>query len=469
MFIGRTAGSTCVLDYALFTRPVPLQVDYAGTGAAPTGNGRIVVTVSNSTGNTVNIASLTFTVEVGPDPKDLTRHPEGIRPTAAPDDWTLSPDGGTFTALPKDATAGYIPFGAGTSYAFTFDTIDVNTAVGVTTVTIAESQYDKPPVKHTSFLVGKAPYGFEFGNFRPQTVDQADAKGHHAAVRPGDRVTLLWEGSQGATYEIVHDLEPPCAVAPGTYSWQSGPVYRDTTFHLRATLTTPGGTVQVSHYLDTTVTVLGPVTLGTQQDPTDLLVTGTSTTWGDSRTDGRLTVSGEAVVEGDLAVSGVATLDRDTTVHGDLTVSGTTVLEQDTAVRGRLTARLSGLLGPAEDLWTPTDEELAAAAKDGKPRTRPVDANSTDGFVLGALTVPLVEQGSVYLVARISCSVTGQPDVGAHVIQQWGLGFMTMNDSFLLPVPAGTGFTLGFAALHVPETDKPAFSLSFRWIPIGTT
>ncbi|MEU3563675.1 hypothetical protein [Kitasatospora sp. NPDC006786] len=438
MFISRAADSDSILDYALFTHPVPLQVNFAGQGAAPTGNGRIVVTVSNSTGNTVEIASLSFTVEVGPEPKDLTLHPDGIRPTAAPGDWTLSLNGGTFTALPKDATAAYVSFGTGTSYAFTFDTIDVNTAVGITTFTVTESQYDKPPARHVHFLVGKAPYGFEFGNFRPQTVDRADAQGHHAAINPGDPVTLLWDGSQGATYEIIHDREPPYAVPEGARSWQSGPVYRDTTFHLRATLTTPGGSVQVNHCLATTVTVLGPVTLGTEQDPVNLLVTGNSITWGDSRTDGGLTVSGKAS------------------------------FEQDVGVGGRLTAGATGLFGAWDDVWTPAPDELTAAAKDGKPRTRPIDAKPTDGFVLGALSIPSISGRGMYTAVHVWCSVTGRPDVGAQVIQQMGVGFMTMHDSFLAPVLAGSGFTLGFSALHVPQTEGVTFELSFHWIPLGT-
>jgi hypothetical protein len=436
VFISRAADSTCVLDYALFTHPVPLQVNYAGKGAAPTGNGRIVVTVSNSTGNTVNIASLTFTVEVGPDPKDLTRHPEGIRPTAAPDDWALSPDGGTFTALPKDSTADYISFDAGTSYAFTFDTIDINSAVGVTTFTITESQYNKPPPRHTSFLVGKAPYGFEFGNFRPQTVDQADAQGHHAAIRPGDRVTLLWDGSQGATYEVVHDLEPPYAVAEGARSWESGPVFRDTTFHLRATLTTPGGSVQVSHFLDTTVTVLGDVTLGTQQDPTDLLVTGDSTTSGNSRTDGVLTVSGDAV------------------------------FEQGATVQGLLTAGLVTLFGTWEELWTPTPDVLKTADQSGTWQSKSIEAKPTDGFVLGRVSAPTVSDDE-FILAVIRCSVTGQQDAWANVYQTSAWGW-SLSDSLLLPVPANCGFTLGFHGAHRPYVDEVTFELSFHWIPLGT-
>ncbi|QIS14048.1 RICIN domain-containing protein [Nocardia arthritidis] len=235
----------------------------------------VTILVSNPDPTTpVTVSELRFTLPVGKAAADLTDHFDEVTYSVAPSaDWALTKDSSSGAIIATPAGDHDVTI-TDTGYAFTL-TLAVNTTVGVAELDISEkTDANRKPAK-TTILIGKAPYRFTFGDFIPTNLE---AETPYTTISNGGNVTLTWRGSQGVGYSLLYDDNPPVDVT-NLRSWTSPALNHDTTFYLRASLTTGGHAV--NHYLTQTVPVSKPdLELG------NLIVRGTLDVDGNSHFSG---------------------------------------------------------------------------------------------------------------------------------------------------------------------------------------
>ncbi|MFF8784521.1 hypothetical protein [Streptomyces sp. NPDC015125] len=280
MFTRTQLDSSQLLDYLVTTNPAPLQITPAGVTAEPS---TLTVLVSNSDSDPVYVSELRFHLPAGAGASELTEHLDAVHCNVVPgSDWTVSfdPNNDAFVAIPS-GDSDTVKIG-GTGYAFEFSNIAVNSQVGVVPMTITEDADDKPratgPGKKPTATVylGKAPYLFHFDDLIPQILEGDTPR---SAIDNGDTVTFTWRGAQGAGYTMMWDNQT--ADVTNRRSWTSPTLTHDTTFYLKAGITSDGHSV--NHYLSQSITVLKP----------DVEV-GTLTV------DGQLTAGANVAVSGEL-------------------------------------------------------------------------------------------------------------------------------------------------------------------------
>ena len=312
--------SDTLLTYSLNTMPDPLQ-------ASPvTGNvvyGTMSFVVSNGGSTVVQLSQLQFTMPVGTLAQDLTSDPNGVLWDTSPGNlWNVTmPSPGAFLLVPQSGDP--IPVSTD-GIVIQFYNIPINQQVGTVAVTVSElatENSDQAQTRTAVFDVAKFPYGFYFGNFTSQVPMVAD----------GGQVTLLWEGSDNATYALQWSSAPPVDVTE-VRLYLSPPLTSDTTFLLQASVTSQGETV--TQDLSTTVIVADP-----ELQATSLQVTGVSNLQGATTigmgTGSQATVNGNLTVSGSTTLSGTATLSGSTTAS-NVTVNGT-LIASNPATFGSLT------------------------------------------------------------------------------------------------------------------------------------
>jgi len=168
--------SDTLLDYALLTTPPLLQ---AGTCT------KLTLVVSNPSDGIVRVASITMTLLVGTNARDLAAGTEGIQ-SSAPKGWGIRQNAGEFTLTPNTAEAGMI---GSDSVSFVFSGVEVNDQPGTTLVDIREdaAYEDEPPaeVRKAELPLAKFPRQFQVSELN------ADKLG----VDPGKTVKLQWTGT----------------------------------------------------------------------------------------------------------------------------------------------------------------------------------------------------------------------------------------------------------------------------------
>lgn len=179
-----TDESATLLQYALWTKPLPLT---AG------GKATLTLTISNGSRNEVTCTKIKVTIPVGSNAKDLAASSDiGYEQVTG---WDIVPDSGTFTLTPA---AGSTVF-KDASVSFVFNNIIVNDQPGTATLTIWETAKigdDTPASRKGTMPVPKFPATFELDGPRV-TPD---------SIASGGTTEVMWQGSGGnATYVLGYD------------------------------------------------------------------------------------------------------------------------------------------------------------------------------------------------------------------------------------------------------------------------
>jgi hypothetical protein len=173
-----------LLQYGFVTQPALLQT---GTQTL------LTLAVSNSRSQAVTCTSITVTLPIGTNAKDLAAASSAIG-TVLPPGWNAAQQGGQFTLTPTTPDAGKI---GGQGLAFIFTGITVNDQPGICTIRIDEfaaAQGSAPVESSTTFPLTKFPATFTLS---PLTAIPLE-------VEPGNSATILWNGSP-ATYTLSYD------------------------------------------------------------------------------------------------------------------------------------------------------------------------------------------------------------------------------------------------------------------------
>ncbi|MFI9202839.1 hypothetical protein [Streptomyces sp. NPDC053048] len=294
--VRRPEDSTCVLSYTVETDPAPIQVSHGPTPA----RAALRITVTNHRHESVQLEEIRFSFPVGDGPDDLTAVPDSGEPEL--DDtrhWRFEydADSRTFVLTPRRSQH---PLDFGDQLDLAIANVQVNSAVGTSTLTITETLQDGGEPGTEEWPLAKVPAGFTVGDFRPDYI----------LVQSGTAARLSWRGESmpGATYTMLHDGDPVDVTA--VRSWPTPPLHRDTAFAL--VVRVEAGESVAEYAMSTTVTVARP----------DLAV-------------GELTVHGRATLthlptEFDLGEAG----ERSFTAETDGFLTGHLVTEQDVAGDG---------------------------------------------------------------------------------------------------------------------------------------
>lgn len=223
-----TQPATTMLSYDFQPHPDPLQ---ASPAQGDLSTATLTAVVSNSTSKLIDCASIAFSFPVGENAKDLSPDMTAVE-AAPPDGWSISHDGGVFTATPETEADGKI---GRDGLAFIFSDIEVNRQQGRTQVTVTEVT-GSGNTATASFPLGKFPPDFTVGDLDADPV----------SVNQGDSTTLTWSGSRNATYTLKYgdtvitetkDGQP----LPATGSYTADDLQDNpTVFYLIVTQTLPG-------------------------------------------------------------------------------------------------------------------------------------------------------------------------------------------------------------------------------------
>jgi hypothetical protein len=217
------AADETLLTYGVLPVPNPLLAS---------GGASLTLVVSNSGSQIVTVASLTITLPVGTNAKNLTPSADGIT-TQPPAGWDVAQSGGAFTLTPQNADAAKV---GARGLAFVFASIAVNAEPGTCALPVVEdaSSPAKPrQIRSASIALAKFPPQFALSAL---TLTPP-------SVAPGGSVSLMWTGSP-ATYVLSYDPDgngtrsvPVAASGPFDAQGLTAPVV---VFTLTVTVTVPG-------------------------------------------------------------------------------------------------------------------------------------------------------------------------------------------------------------------------------------
>ncbi|MEO0875020.1 MAG: hypothetical protein AAFY48_10475, partial [Bacteroidota bacterium] len=254
-----------LLSYGITTNPDPIQASPQEGNPSLTS---ITITVSNNTYDPIYCNQIVFSLPIGGEAQDLAEDSDSILATATPPDkWTISKseeDPGVFTAKPIKPEDNLITTDG---LSFRLRDIPANTEVGTFSLEVHEnsSEDDKSfPKKTNTYDLAKFPYGFYVNNFAASAP----------SVDDGGTVTLTWDGSDLAAYEIHYDNQQ--VKVTNQRKWTSPFLHQTTTFALKASVQEQGETVDNYQYVTvivanpdikaTTVTTTGGIQVGTNLD-----------------------------------------------------------------------------------------------------------------------------------------------------------------------------------------------------------
>ncbi|GAA2613696.1 hypothetical protein [Streptomyces tubercidicus] len=322
-----TAANEPLLAYTVSTSPDPLKASPENP-QAPEEKGELQIVGSRHSGTPADVQWIRVKVPAGPMSPDLATDLAKITPRISLSGWSVRLDSAAkeFVFSPS---AGHAPIGADTGFTIQLSEIPVNRKVGTSPITITESSRTGSSAfqpRSTTFNVGKFPADFYLRNLicTPLVIDN------------GGEVTLTWERSANATYELLYG-DTNLDVTKDT-SKKITNVKSDTTFYLRGT--TGDASNPVVRILAAQVSVKKPdLEIG------NLIVHGTTRLNG-AATTRDLTVNTANTLHvrtiegsgayGSLAIGGRLTLStegREVNVASKFTVAGTTQLNGATTTK----------------------------------------------------------------------------------------------------------------------------------------
>jgi hypothetical protein len=435
-------SSNTLLDYAVTTLPDPLQ---QSPKEGNTVYGTLTFVVSNGGTEAVSLSQVQFVLPIGDLAQELTSDPDAILYGSSPiGQWDIKmTSSGVFTALP---TSGQPVTVTTSGIVFQLFNIPVNQEVGTFELSVnetASSPSHPSQVRTATFELAKFPYGFYFYNFTSQVP----------LVQDGQPVTLSWDGSDQATYMMYWGASQPQDVTE-VRRWTSPNLTTDTTFLLRAQLVSQGETV--TRDLSVTVIVANP-----ELKATTLQVTGTTGLQGNTTIgsggnsqltiNAALTSNGSVLLNNGLTAGSNSTM-ANLTVNTQFTASGNAQLgattTQNLTVNGTLSA--PGTVGL-----------MQAAVVLGQNASYTAH---TDGLIIGVVSSPN-DPYNTYGSAQASYQIGNQTVTASATGSYYSpAGYNSFyNQSFVLPVPAGTAFS---TSVPQPLSNPPPV-ITFLFIPLG--
>ena len=328
-----TTANEPLLAYTLATSPDPLKASPENP-QVPEETGELQIVGSRHSGTPADVQWIKVKVPAGPMSPDLAADLAKVTPRISLSGWTARLDAAAkeFVFTPS---SGHAPIGPDTGFTIQLSEIPVNRKVGTSPITVTESSRTGSSAfqsRATTFHVGKFPADFYLRNLICTPL----------VINNGGDVTLTWERSANATYELLYG-DTNLDVTNDT-SKRITNVKSDTTFYLRGT--TGDSSNPVVRILSAQVSVIKPdLEIG------NLIVHGTTRLNGATQLNGAtntkdLTVNTANTLHvrtiegsgsyGALAIGGRLTLStegREVNVLSKFTVAGTTQLNGATSTK----------------------------------------------------------------------------------------------------------------------------------------
>ncbi|MEU1376890.1 hypothetical protein ABZ442_24985 [Streptomyces triculaminicus] len=270
-----------LLSFDLTTRPDPLKASPENP-SVPEEKGELIIVGARRHRDPVDVEWIRVKVPAGTMAPDLAGNLTSATARISLDGWTPHVDESSdeFVFTPA---ADHETIGPDIGFTIQLSQIPINRKVGTAPITVTERSrtgqsafQDRP----TAFDVGKFPADFYLRNLIANPL----------VINNGGEITLTWERSTNATYELLHGATSLNVTNETTRTITN--VTSDTTFYLRGTTGDP--TNPVVRVLTVQVTVLKP-----DLHVRNLTVSGAIAAHGDvTISPGTLTVSGPADLMG---------------------------------------------------------------------------------------------------------------------------------------------------------------------------
>ncbi|MFF0625141.1 hypothetical protein [Streptomyces sp. NPDC004296] len=223
----RTTDTTAqepLLNHALTTNPDPIKASPENP-AEPEVTGELIITLSPKFGP-VDVERIKVHVPAGTMASELATNLPAANARISLDGWTPNRDDSAdeFEFIP---TATYDTIDPGTGITIQISQIPISRKVGTAPITVTESSREAGKGafhdRATTFNVGKFPPAFYMRNFiaDPLVIDN------------GGEITLTWERSTNATYELLYGDTNLNVTNETTRTITN--IKSDTTFYLRGT------------------------------------------------------------------------------------------------------------------------------------------------------------------------------------------------------------------------------------------
>ncbi|MEU5544990.1 hypothetical protein AB0G85_21730 [Streptomyces sioyaensis] len=475
-----TTANEPLLAYTLTTSPDPLKASPENP-QAPEEPGELQIVGSRHSGTPADVQWIRVKVPAGPMSPDLAADLAKVTPRISLAGWTARLDSAAkeFVFTPS---AGHAPIGPDTGFTIQLSDIPVNRKVGTSPITVTESSRTGSSAfqsRATTFNVGKFPADFYLRNLICTPL----------VINNGGDVTLTWERSANATYELLYG-DTNLDVTRDTSKLITN-VKSDTTFYLRGT--TGDASNPVVRILSAQVSVIKPdLEIG------NLIVHGTTRLNGATTTKD-LTVNTANTLHvrtiegsgsyGALAIGGRLTLSsagREVNVLSPFTVAGTTQLNGATTTKN-LT------VDPGSDgyLWLKTGRlDTAAGTHLNAYGTVGIFKNSSQTLHSNYISSGFREttyraDGAGFLTVVMTCLVyttsTDFRELDAYftaqattagvthsisVPQAWFKDSPQPKNEMCVPVAKGGTVKVSLANTRLPNGEGNGY-LSVYWTPLG--
>lgn len=296
------AGNT-QLTYALQTNPAPLTVSVPGQSPEIAS---LQFVVTNPTNESISVASIIFTLEMGTSGSSISPTTQGILTQVSDTvDWKITGPG-TVTSGPAPyvlgpAVGSSVTLAAGGSVVVVIYRVQTVETPGTSTIEIKEMLQGIAPT-FANFAVTTFPDGFYF-NGLVATVPQGSELVPVAEIDNNGtaNVTLVWNSSvtETSAFTILYSnasLGQQTAKPIEIGQWVSPPLTTDTVFTVSVLVSMIGGQPLIAA-LSTTVAVQNPALIAAS------ITAGTAKVTGNAGVDGLLTA-------GAVTVTGNATVDQ---------------------------------------------------------------------------------------------------------------------------------------------------------------
>ncbi|MFE5326048.1 hypothetical protein ACFRCG_06550 [Embleya sp. NPDC056575] len=326
-----------LLSYDLTTAPDPVEASPENPQMPPE-TCELIIVASRRSGTAADVASIKVKIPAGTAAPDLALDLSRAVASISLSGWSVALNSSTeeFVFTP---VAEYETIGPDTSITIRISELPVSRKVGSCPVTVTERSRTGNSAfcnRELVFSVGKFPPGFYMRNLMcdPLVIDN------------GGDVTLTWERSANAAYELLYGRT--CLPVTNVSTRKITNVTSDTTFYLRGTVGQAPD--QVVRILAAQVTVVKP-----HLEVGNLVVHGTTTAKGDVTVDKDRTLYARTMMglgqNPTIDVGGhlnLSSSDRTTTVKGPLVVEGTTTAKDDVSVtESGSIVRIRDLRGPS--------------------------------------------------------------------------------------------------------------------------
>ncbi|MEW1675434.1 hypothetical protein AB0O47_19615 [Streptomyces noursei] len=333
----RTTDTTAqepLLNHALTTSPDPIKASPENP-AEPEVTGELIITLSPKFGP-VDVERFKVHVPAGAMASELATNLSAANARISLGGWaTRLNDSDEFEFIP---TATYETINPGTGITIQISQLPISRKVGTAPITVTErSREGGKGTFHnraTTFNIGKFPADFYMRDFNADPL----------VINNGGEVTLTWERSTNATYELLYGDTSLNVTNETTRKITN--VKSDTTFYLRGT-TSSDPNNPATRTLSAQVTVLQP-----DIEVRNLTVHGTTQLIGDTQTNNlrisaghTLTADGPTVTNGTFTANGPIDTNETLTAHGLILAKASLAASSDFVVEASGKAVFKGSVG----------------------------------------------------------------------------------------------------------------------------